>query len=1172
MNTCGRWSTIAALWLSLWFLGCGASAPTPGSVPLGGECNYNADCGSSLLCMEKKCAALGSVQTCTPGKTRCNGGEVEVCGTDGKSYEFKEGCAGRCSNGACVAQVCTANTTRCQADNKTVEACLPNGSGYQVVQTCDLGCASGTCATSGASICTAGEKRCNNETIEACTPTGSAWAFLQFCSTGCDSATKACKAPACVPFSERCNPVTGVHEICNATGTALTAAPCSSSEACVSGSCVATVCTPGQTRCLDSITSGVCNSSGTGFNPSPCASNQACTGGTCTSIVCAPLSTRCRDAGTSQVCAPSGTGYVDVACQSGSSCQASLCVPNSTNNSCTAGSQRCVDALTLATCNSAGTGYTYAACASGQTCLGSSCASIICTPGASRCASTSASEVCDPSGTRYSALSCGAGTACDPISGACRPQVCASGEHVCLDVATLGTCNTAGTGYTVSGCGANRACVSGACQDIVCAPGSATCANTTTASICNATGTGSTSVDCAAQGKVCVAGACQISGTVVCVPGRVRCNGTDVEECKPDGTGYVYQQSCTTTCSNGACGGAACKPFTLRASSTSLPADSNSALLITSDSITDNNGVPVPDGTLFTVSASNNTGGVLSADRDSTAAGIQVASVNGKIDFLVKTGPGANAGQSATATATTLTTSNCRGTASFQLVVPGTTPLVAEDFTRTANKDPANTTANWDLERSEVAFPLVAGLGNGEDGDLYIASGTFNINTQSNPGNPSRTFPDAVAYSVTAFAANNMSVTVADFPAGLVPGDEVVLINLQGGSGFPSPTGTVSQGVGDTGNVGTYEILTVRAVDFGANQLTFVSPILKTYGATTSNVTLTGQKIIVQRIPRYRNVTISGTLTADAWDGSRGGIMFIKASGLLVVTSTGSISMGGKGYRSDSVGSNYATGESYSGPSTVGSTCGPNNGGGSPGGNGSACYYGMGGSYGTVGTRKPIQTGTLGFTYGDALLTRWFMGSGGGRYSTYTTTVGGGIIVIWANDLGVTGQINANGSNAPDYSAGSAGGSVYLRANTMNIGQGRVTARGGTSVNGGDGGAGRIRVDAGSLHAGDTTVPTFTAGTSVSSMVRAQTVALDNVSGTITRARVVSTVQDTRGGTATYEMSSNGGTNWKPFTPGDPLQSFDVAASDLRLRIILTSDGSNRPLSVQGMSIEYVAP
>ena len=992
MNIHQRWSVATGVCLTLWLMACGTSTPEPGTVPAGGECSLNADCGKSLLCMEGRCAALGGLQTCSPGKARCNGGEVEQCGDDGRGYEFKESCAGRCGNGACVPQVCTPNTTRCQADARTVEACLQDGSGYAVVQTCDLGCTTGVCASSGGSICTPGDRRCANEAIEACTPTGSAWAFLQFCSTGCEPNAKACKAPVCTPFQERCNPQSGEHETCNSTGTALTATPCTSTEACVAGRCTPSVCTPGQKRCLDSITTGVCN--------------------------------------------------------------------------------------------------------------------------------------------------------------------------------------TSGTGYTTAVCGANQACASGDCQNVVCAPGSATCSNGTTASVCNATGTGSTPVDCAAQGKVCVAGVCQSSGSVVCVPGRVRCNGADVEECKPDGSGYTYLQSCATTCGNGACAGATCRPFTLNASSAALPADNSSTVLITSEVIANSSGAPVPDGTLFTVSASANTGGVLSADLDSVTQGVQVASVNGKLDFLVKAGPAANAGQSVTATATTLTASSCKGTASFQLVAAGTNLLVAEDFTRTHFTDAASTTASWNVERAEAAFPLAGGFGNGEDGDLYVASGTLNISTQSNPTNPSRTFADAAAYSVTAFATNNMSVTVADFPAGLSAGDEVVLINLQGGSNFPSPTGTSSAGVGDTGNVGNYEVLTVKAVNFGTNQLTFSSPITKIYGATNSNATLTGQKIIVQRIPRYRNATVNGTLTANAWNGAMGGLLFIKVSGALIVSPEGQITMTGKGYRS--IGASYATGESYSGPSINNVSCNVVNGGGSPGGNGSSCYWSSGGSYGTAGARGGNGAVAVGYTYGDAQLTRWFLGSAGGRHSSEPFLMGGGIVVLWANTLGVSGFISADGSSS-DFSGsevrsgGGSGGSVYLRANTMNIGRNRVTARGGvTWVNAG--GVGRIRVDAASLHAGDTSAPTFTAGSPVSGTLRAQTLALDNVPGTITRARIVSAVQDAQGGTVTYELSSNGGANWRAFIPGEPLQAFDVAASDLRLRVTLTSDGSNRPLGVQGVSIEYLAP
>jgi hypothetical protein len=404
-----------------------------------------------------------------------------------------------------------------------------------------------------------------------------------------------------------------------------------------------------------------------------------------------------------------------------------------------------------------------------------------------------------------------------------------------------------------------------------------------------------------------------------------------------------------------------------------------------------------------------------------------------------------------------------------------------------------------------------------------------------------------------------------------------LLINQQGGSGFPSPTGTVSPGVGDTGNVGTYEILTIQAVDVSNNRLTFRSPILKIYGATNSNATLTGQKIVVQRIPHYRNVTVNGTLTANAWNGATGGLLFIKASGAIYVTSSGVVTMAEKGYRSHGGIVGWSAGESYPGLGARTNVCGPNNGGGGPGGAGSNCYYSAGGSYGTPGKPGHVGVQTVPFTYGDALLTRWFMGSAGGNYATYSPSFAGGILVLWADTLGVVGKVSADGGTSVDYSGGSSGGSVYLRANTMTIGQNRVTAQGGISGYHGNalyssGGVGRIRIDAKGLSTGNTTSPTFTSGTAAASSVRVQTTALDNVSSVITRARVASALQDTRGGTITYELSSNGGTNWKAFTPGDPLQSFDAAGSDLRLRLTLMENGSNQPISVQGVAVEYVAP
>ncbi|MBI5548492.1 MAG: hypothetical protein HY901_31810 [Deltaproteobacteria bacterium] len=1200
---------------------------------------------------------MASPTACEPGGLRCNGTDVEICNA-AKAWEFKTACT-RCSNGACSAQVCTPMATRCGSENKAAEACLPDGSGWSVIEVCELGCSNGVCSTSGVVICTGGDKRCNGDAVEACTASGTAWGFVQFCVTGCDGATKTCKAPTCVPYSGRCSPTSSAHELCNSTGTGFTAAPCSASETCINGTCQATICTPGQSRCMDAVTLGRCNGAGTSFDSTPCSANEVCQTGTCSPVVCAPYSTKCKNAGTAQVCNPTGTAWLELECGSTATCQNGVCAPQN-GAACQAGTQRCLDAMTLATCAQDGSGYVYSACEASQVCSNAACKAVVCAPGSTQCQDAAAEGVCNPLGTGFTRVVCSGGTACDPSAGACAPVVCTTGATHCADVATLATCNATGTGYTASGCAASEVCSgrackpvicaagstscvdsstlsmcnsdgtgrntsecgpssvcssgqcksvvcgqgatycedsstvgtcngegtgftfsacsagsvcsAGACLPLVCAPNSATCADALHSVICNGTGTASTTNECSSVGQVCLNGICQSSGgNVICVHGAYHCNGSDIEQCNPSGTGWVYVQSCTGECNNGICAGTACAPFTLTIDQSQLPADNSSTTLVSSSVIKDLDGHAVPDGTLFTVSAGSNTGGVLSSDADAVTAGTQVASLNGRIDFLVKAGTASTAGQSATVTATTLQASRCAGTATLNLVTAGTNGFFSEDFTRTAYEDLV-TTSMWDTYLGQANFPLTSGLGNGEDGDLIVRSGTFNINTDINPANLTRAFPDAVSYSVAAFVGTS-GVTVTGIPVGIVPGDEVLLINLQGGGGFPVANAN-NAGVGVTGNVGHYEIFTVQSVDFQTSRITFASPIAKIYGASTDNTTLTGQKIVVQRIPHYGNVTVNGTLTANAWDGSKGGLFFIKAKGALVVNSGGQLSMSSKGYRMNN--GNWGTGESYSGPPVGGTTCYNNNGGGGVGSDGGNCYYGSGGGYGERGTACVAGIrNNGGFSYGDANLTDWFMGSAGGNWGGEAAGFrGGGILVAWASAIGIVGNVRSNGDGGPNLGSGSsAGGSVYLRATNVNIGQGLVTASGGyNSTHGGHGAVGRIRIDAQSVHAGDTTSPTFVAGGALSGGSKIVTVTLDNTPGTITKARIVSVIQDTRGGTILYEMTSNGGTNWNTFIPGDPLQSFSTAASDLRLRITLTSDGSNLPLGVQGITVEYLAP
>ena len=73
--------------------------------------------------------------------------------------------------------------------------------------------------------------------------------------------------------------------------------------------------------------------------------------------------------------------------------------------------------------------------------------------------------------------------------------------------------------------------------------------------------------------------------------------------------------------------------------------------------------------------------------------------------------------------------------------------------------------------------------GDGTDGAL-APTGTFNLNTSTSGG---RTYADGIAYHVTAPADSATSVTRVSGTDtnGIVAGDELLLINLQGASGVP---------------------------------------------------------------------------------------------------------------------------------------------------------------------------------------------------------------------------------------------------------------------------------------------------------------------------------------------------------------------------------------------------
>ena len=174
-----------------------------------------------------------------------------------------------------------------------------------------------------------------------------------------------------------------------------------------------------------------------------------------------------------------------------------------------------------------------------------------------------------------------------------------------------------------------------------------------------------------------------------------------------------------------------------------------------------------------------------------------------------------------------------------------------------------------------------------------------------------------------------------------------------------------------------YEFLHVSSVS--GSQVNFTTSKVNWYGdgwRDDSNIgTTAGQQIVMlMRVPNYHNVTVTGTLTASAWNGLTGGLVVFRASG--TVSGAGTVVVDALGYRGG--GGGVSNGEGYGG-----GVLGP---GGYYNNNG----YGGGGGYGTAGTAG-LSAG--GVSYGDPLLNtlflrfRWW----GGRYLQSRRTVSPGL-------------------------------------------------------------------------------------------------------------------------------------------------------------------------------------
>jgi gliding motility-associated-like protein len=169
----------------------------------------------------------------------------------------------------------------------------------------------------------------------------------------------------------------------------------------------------------------------------------------------------------------------------------------------------------------------------------------------------------------------------------------------------------------------------------------------------------------------------------------------------------------------------------------------------------------------------------------------------------------------------------------------------------------------------------------GKAGDVIIANNSI-IN-------------EYTSLTVNASSGSN-SLTVANsslnangrFSGNLEPGDLILIIQIQGISINATAPPEIYGAVTNYNNCGNYEYAEVMSVP---NATT-----IQLRCGLRHNYTVSG-KVQIIRVPRYNSLTVNAQITADNWNGSVGGLVVIECLNDVIINSSGSINVVGKGFR-----------------------------------------------------------------------------------------------------------------------------------------------------------------------------------------------------------------------------------------------------------------------------------
>jgi uncharacterized repeat protein (TIGR01451 family) len=376
----------------------------------------------------------------------------------------------------------------------------------------------------------------------------------------------------------------------------------------------------------------------------------------------------------------------------------------------------------------------------------------------------------------------------------------------------------------------------------------------------------------------------------------------------------------------------------------------------------------------------------------------------------------------------------------------------------------------------------------------------------ASPGKDGSTFsasPNTYYPGAGTAGAGTTTLSVGTTPRGAGPigiGDLLLVIQMQGADINSNNGDNYGDGVaggGANGNLttnftaGQYEYV-VAASGVTAGSITLTTALKNTYVTSALNGTATLRTFQVVRVPQYSSLTLTGTITPAAWDGSTGGIVALDVAGTLNFNGN-TINASGAGFRGGAgrvlttpnagnaayvtTSNNAATdfngqkGEGTAGtpryinnagvlldrtaegyPAGSASRGAPGNAGGggndntNNSGGGGGANSGTGGRGGNSFQDNAAIGGEPGAAYTLASGTSLVLGGGGGAGSTNqgsgdlanglssSGSAGGGIVLVRTGTVAGTGTVLANGA-APGTGVtndggggGGAGGSILVTA------------------------------------------------------------------------------------------------------------------------------------------------